>query len=808
MKYTGVTIGTIAPLNDGAELPGIGTGMRRGARMHVRSRRILAVAVDHRSSRPTRRLSFALADTGGDVVREGHLPAEVDAEALVIADYGLLDRPEILRLGVRRTCLVAPRSAALGSGYADADPRTVLRAWLAEKREARAIVREPDLDALRGHLEARSALIHLRDQMLEQIGRRVGAASREYLAIVSRDGSILPEAMALLREYPTPRLLDETGIIELTRAIEQAGSGSRPTIDRLLRLAEAPMRPHDPPASELAEALLPGDIERHLILQQQLYALDLRIYRTVRPDPAPEDLDSASFPSDTGRFSLFTDSPSSTTRQPCRSGVAPAQSLRIVEEVYARRCAPERSPRADYEIYRAAREPLDVADLPVEDALRLETVGQHLALAAGSFFDAIRYRTAADRLLAAEGEEGSVSPRTRADAALTNAVTEVCAVDLVQGFSSLRAIVEGEFAASACSELLTEALGLMGLIIVLFGEHHAYPEVLRGARARIPEHGGCSSSRAPIDITELFLVSSRPETSAEEFETVRERADQHSRDTVYRSFYHYVMMLSTYTTKDVERGLHHYTLIKQDGLWARFNRRFDRLANLSYAIHLAARGEFATARRQLVQHQTSYKSISDGADFLIQGLFQLRMDLAVGRHQSVLAETMPDGPFGELQIQGVHLRRYAPISLVLRGTALLREGERELAFECFTRATQQSVMSEEWFALLAGETLEYRAWLESIDPSDPEGLPAGLRPEVLAGVLSRPVLLQHTLDPLTPQQTRILRFLAQERSAASIAAELHISSNTLKTHLRQLYHRLGVRSRAQAVVYAEMYGLL
>ena len=111
-------------------------------------------------------------------------------------------------------------------------------------------------------------------------------------------------------------------------------------------------------------------------------------------------------------------------------------------------------------------------------------------------------------------------------------------------------------------------------------------------------------------------------------------------------------------------------------------------------------------------------------------------------------------------------------------------------------------------ALLAAETLEYREWLESFDPSEPDRLPAGLTPRLREAILARPLLVQHTLDPLTPQQTRILRLLAQDRAAASIAAELHISANTLKTHLRQLYQRLGVRSREQAVLHAEIYGLL
>ena len=788
--------------------------------MRVRSRRMVAVAVErrsHSSGLPKHdvRLFYALADSDGRVVQEGRLPAHVAADTLVVADFGLIDHPETQRLRTSRVGLVTPRSPASRPWVSNpSDAAAVLREWRDEPQQARAVVDDSELGSLRRYLEARSGLTRLRDQLLEQIVATLGAASREYLEIISEDGRLLSETVALLREYPTPRTLDDKGVIMLTRAIERAASNPQPAIDRLMRLVEQPERLRNTLDSELAEVLLPGNVERYLIIPRQLYTLDLRIHHAARFGVAPagggaSDGGSAQIRGEGATtFSLYANHLFSIARQPLSPVVDLDQSLRTVHEIYERRSSPERSPRADYELYRATRAPLDAETLSAEDAVRLETIGQLLALATGDFLDAIRFRTACDRLLSEALEAGDLSERVHADAALSLAITEVCAVDFVSGFASLRGVVESELAAKGTPELVTEAIGLMSLVIVLFGEYLSYPEVLQIARASIDAHGGCGASRAAADIAELFLIAGKPGTDSEALEAAHDQAERSSRDTVYRSFYHYIMMLSTYITKDIERGLHHYTMIKQQGLWSRFNRRFDRLARLAYAIHLAGRGEFATARRQLSISDISYTSISDGADFLIRGLFQLRLDLAVGRHQQVLAETMPDGPFGELQIQSVHLRRYAPVSLVLRGSSLIREGERELAIDCFTRATQQSAMSGEWMALLAAETLEYREWLESLDPSRPEELPAGLTPRLREAILARPLLVQHTLDPLTPQQTRILRLLAQDRAAASIAAELHISANTLKTHLRQLYQRLGVRSREQAVLHAEIYGLL
>ena len=788
--------------------------------MRVRSRRMVAVAVERRSHssglpKHDERLFYALANADGTIVQEGRLPAHVAADTLVVADFGLIDHAETQRLRASRLGLVTPHPPSNSPWTSNSsDAAAVLHEWRGEPQETRAVVDDSELGTLRRYLEARSGLTRLRDQLLEQIVATLGAASREYLEIISEDGRLLSETVALLREYPTPRTLDDKGVIVLTRAIERAASNPQPAIDRLMRLVEQPERLRNTLDSELAEVLLPGNVERYLIIPRQLYTLDMRIHHAARFGVTPagggsSDGGSVQMRGDGATtFSLYANHLFSVARQPLSAVVDLEQSLRTVHEIYERRSSPERSPRADYELYRATRAPIEPEAISTEEAVRLEIVGQLLALATGDFLDAIRFRTACDRLVSEAIEDGGLSERVHADAALSLAITEVCAVDFVSGFASLRGVVESELAARGTPELVTEAIGLMSLIIVLFGEYLSYPEVLQIARAGIDAHGGCGASRAAADIAELFLTAGKPGTDSEALEAAHDQAERSSRDTVYRSFYHYIMMLSTYITKDIERGLHHYTMIKQQGLWSRFNRRFDRLARLAYAIHLAGRGEFATARRQLSISDISYTSISDGADFLIRGLFQLRLDLAVGRYQRVLAETMPDGPFGELQIQSVHLRRYAPVSLVLRGSALIREGERELAVDCFTRATQQSAMSGEWMALLAAETLEYREWLESLDPSRPEELPTGLTPQLREAILARPVFVQHTLDPLTPQQTRILRLLAQDRAAASIAAELHISANTLKTHLRQLYQRLGVRSREQAVLHAEIYGLL
>jgi DNA-binding NarL/FixJ family response regulator len=52
---------------------------------------------------------------------------------------------------------------------------------------------------------------------------------------------------------------------------------------------------------------------------------------------------------------------------------------------------------------------------------------------------------------------------------------------------------------------------------------------------------------------------------------------------------------------------------------------------------------------------------------------------------------------------------------------------------------------------------------------------------------------------LTPRQGEVLRLLEQGRSNKQIAQELHLSTETVKNHVRHLLRALGVNSRLEAV---------
>jgi DNA-binding CsgD family transcriptional regulator len=63
-------------------------------------------------------------------------------------------------------------------------------------------------------------------------------------------------------------------------------------------------------------------------------------------------------------------------------------------------------------------------------------------------------------------------------------------------------------------------------------------------------------------------------------------------------------------------------------------------------------------------------------------------------------------------------------------------------------------------------------------------------------------------EPLTQSETRVLRYLPTHMGTPEIAAELYISANTVRTHQRHLYRKLGAHSRHEAVQHARALGLL
>ena len=63
-------------------------------------------------------------------------------------------------------------------------------------------------------------------------------------------------------------------------------------------------------------------------------------------------------------------------------------------------------------------------------------------------------------------------------------------------------------------------------------------------------------------------------------------------------------------------------------------------------------------------------------------------------------------------------------------------------------------------------------------------------------------------EPLSQAEIRVLRYLPTSLSVPEIADQLYLSQNTIRTHMRHMYDKLGAHRRHEAVERAQALGLL
>ena len=68
--------------------------------------------------------------------------------------------------------------------------------------------------------------------------------------------------------------------------------------------------------------------------------------------------------------------------------------------------------------------------------------------------------------------------------------------------------------------------------------------------------------------------------------------------------------------------------------------------------------------------------------------------------------------------------------------------------------------------------------------------------------------LKEKLNSLTEREIEVMRLIAKGKTNSEIAADLFVGETTVKTHISNLFTKLDLRDRVQAVVYAYESGLI
>ena len=161
------------------------------------------------------------------------------------------------------------------------------------------------------------------------------------------------------------------------------------------------------------------------------------------------------------------------------------------------------------------------------------------------------------------------------------------------------------------------------------------------------------------------------------------------------------------------------------------------------------------------------------------------------------------------------------LALACVATGRLHDAEREaLSGERLRRSPQPTVGHAHALLVLAqvriarsrlawaANNLEraQRAIAEFPDPGRLPALAAAIERDLSAARSN--ARSRRPVEEPSPAELAVLRGLALGLSRRDIGTQLYISLNTVKTHTRELYRKLGARSQAEAVARAEALGLL
>jgi LuxR family maltose regulon positive regulatory protein len=229
------------------------------------------------------------------------------------------------------------------------------------------------------------------------------------------------------------------------------------------------------------------------------------------------------------------------------------------------------------------------------------------------------------------------------------------------------------------------------------------------------------------------------------------------------------------------------------------------LAALEARIHLSA-GDLAAAARWAARYERG--STTAGEPPLTRlARHLLRARILIAQSKPGQAADLLTWLLEEVEQSGVaRLRLQASL---LQSIVLQERGEQEAASAALACAL--SLAEPEGYVrtfITAGPTMGQllrQAIVRGIAVPYATRLLAALQEE---GGLRGAMVPTPTIDPLSKRELEVLRLLTTHLSSVEIAHELTISSNTVRTHIKNIYGKMGVHSRSEAVGKAEELKLL
>jgi ATP/maltotriose-dependent transcriptional regulator MalT len=237
----------------------------------------------------------------------------------------------------------------------------------------------------------------------------------------------------------------------------------------------------------------------------------------------------------------------------------------------------------------------------------------------------------------------------------------------------------------------------------------------------------------------------------------------HMTDTGERGF---VRIIQSYITSAEGNYAEALQLAEEASILVRPNRMRERSAARGLALAYCGLGEFEKARQQA--HWALAEELSTGIRLWIMPVFAL---VLAHEGESVRAAellglifTHPASPTGWLENWGLLTELRARLTA-------------ELGMDGYAAAWQR------------GSELELQTVVEDLLLTD--------------GSARQPLA-----EPLTPRELDVLRLIADGLSNHDIAATLVVGEGTVRTHVYNLCHKLGVRNRTSAVARARELHIL